>query len=237
VRNVPRGELPRGLQDREELLEDTVAGLICLAGCMGLSLAQAVRHHGLAGGGPARPIGTRRALHAQFEHTVGSDSIFATIARAAHNQRNWELVEWRNAAACAHGRTRPDGYGLLRVADREYGFFLEFDRGTIRPTAMRAKFAAYQRYMSSPRAERDFTGFPMIPVLTSGPSGEQRIIDAVRAVSVAEGRRLPVLVTTAEWLKGNAAGAFGRIWLASDRGPRRDWPHLSRGWSRRPSAN
>jgi hypothetical protein len=124
---------------------------------------------------------------------------------------------------------RPDGYGLVRVADREFGFFLEFDRGTIRPAALRAKFAAYQRYMSTPRAERDFTGFPMILVVTSGPSGEQRIIDALRAVSVAEGRRLPVLVTTAEWLRGNAAGAFGRIWLASDRGPRRDWPHLSHG--------
>src|SRR5438105_11674712 len=28
---------------------------------------------------------------------------------------------------------------------REYGFFLEFDRGSVRPAPLRAKFAAYQR--------------------------------------------------------------------------------------------
>jgi hypothetical protein len=168
LRLVPREELPLALQDREELLEATVAGLTLLAGSMGLSLAQAVRHHGLAGGGPARPIGTRRALHAHLKHTVGSDGVIATIARAAHNRRNWELVEWRNAAACAHGRMRPDGYGLLREAHRESGFFLEFDRGTIRPGALRAKFAAYQRYISSPVSTRDFTGFPTILIVTSG---------------------------------------------------------------------
>jgi hypothetical protein len=243
VQVVPREELPRAFKD-EELLEATVAGLSWLAGSMGLTFAQAVRYHGLAGGGQIYPIGTRRALHAQLAHTVGSDGIFATIAGTAGNQRNCELVEWRNATACAHGRMRPDGYGLLRVAGREFGFFLEFDLGTVRPGALRAKFAAYQRYMSSPRAERDFTGFPTILVVTSGPSGEQRIINAVRAIAVAEGRRLPILVTTIEWLNGNADGAFGSLWLVSDWGRRRQWPELTgdsvsglshreqRGWRR-----
>jgi hypothetical protein len=124
---------------------------------------------------------------------------------------------------------RPDGYGLLRVAHREYGFFLEFDRGTIRPEALRAKFAAYKRYMSSPRAARDFTGFPTILVVTSGPSSEQRILDAARAVFIGEERKLPILVTTVEWFYGNGAGPFGSIWVGRDRGPRQDWPELSRG--------
>ena len=38
------------------------------------------------------------------------------------------LLEWRGAAACAHGRLRPDGYGLVRLGQRQHGFFLEFDR-------------------------------------------------------------------------------------------------------------
>jgi hypothetical protein len=211
-------------------MEATLTGLTLLAGSMGLSLPQAVRYHGLAGGGPAHPVGTRPALYAHLTHTLGSDAVFVRIASSARDRRNGALLEWCNAAVCAHARMRPDGYGLLQLAHLEYGFFLEFDRATIRPQPLRAKLAAYQRYMSSPGAARDFTGFPTVLVVTSGLSGEQRIIDAVRAVSTAEGRRLPILVTTVEWLNGDAAGPFGRIWLASDQAARRNWPEAGRGW-------
>ena len=68
---------------------------------------------------------------------------------AALAQRGGALAEWRNAAACAHARLRPDGYGVLRLGQRDYGFFLEFDRGNVRPAPLRAKFAAYHRYLAS----------------------------------------------------------------------------------------
>jgi len=103
------------------------------------------------------PVGPRRALLANLAHTLGADVVFAAIARAARTQREKALVEWRNAAACAHGHVRPDGYGLLRLVRREYGFFLEFDRGTVRPAPLRARFAAYHRYLASARAARDYT--------------------------------------------------------------------------------
>ena len=51
----------------------------------------------------------------------------------------------------------------------------------------------------------------------------------MRAAFTGAGPRLPMLVTTVEWLNGNAAGPFGRIWLGSDRARRRDWPEPSRG--------
>jgi hypothetical protein len=227
LRVVPRGELPRVLQDRQELLEGTVAGLTLLAGSMGLSLAQAVRFHGLAGGGPAHPVGTRPALYAHLAHTLGGDAVFVRIASSVREQRNGALLEWRNAAASTHGRMRPDGYGLLQLGRREHGFLLEFDRGTIRPRALRAKFAAYQRYMSSPHARTEFEGFPAVLVVTNGPSAEKRIIDAVSAVLPSRGLRLTLLVTTVEWLKDTSSGPFGRIWLGTDRGPRRNWPEAA----------
>jgi len=224
VRVPASEELPPNLDNRDELLEATVRGLRILAASMGLSLALAERYHGLTGGGPASPIGPRRALFAHLAHTLGADEVFVRIARAARGRRNGSLLEWRNAAACAAGRVRPDGYGLLRLGSREYGFIVEFDRGTIHPAALRAKFAAYGRFMPSARAARDYDGFPNILVVTTGPAGEQRIVDAIRAVSAGEGSRLPALVTTVEWLESNGDGPFGCIWLEADSVLRRSWP-------------
>ena len=224
IRILAREEVPTNVATEGELLEATVRGLTMLAGSMGLSLSMAVRHHGLAGGGPMTPVGTRRALHAKMAHTVGTDGVFVTIARSARARREGALLEWRNAAACARGRMRPDGYGLLRLGPREYGFFVEFDRGTVHPRALRAKFAAYFRYLSTPIAVRDFHGFPITFVITSGPAGEQRITDAVRAVSGGAEIQFPILVTTTGWLESNPGAVWERIWLDPIHARRRVWP-------------
>jgi hypothetical protein len=76
-----------------------------------------------------------------------------------------------NAAACARGRMRPDGYGLLRLGRREYGFFVEFDRGTVRPSARRAKFTAYNRYRSTPNGG---ARFPWVPGYVGNDDGARR---------------------------------------------------------------
>jgi hypothetical protein len=183
----------------------------------------AVRHHGLAGGGAMTPVGTRRALHAKMAHTVGADGVFVTIARSARAQRNGGLLEWRNAAACALGRMRPDGYGLLRLGRREYGFFVEFDRGTVHASALRAKFGAYVRYRSTPMAVRVFDGFPITLVITSGPASERRVTEAVRAVSGGAEIRFPVLVTTIGWLETNPGALWQRIWFDAIHARRRAW--------------
>jgi hypothetical protein len=224
LRVMPAEELPRGVGGEDALLELTVSGLTRLSASLGLSLATAVRSHGLAGGGPYTPIGPRRALVAYQAHTLGTDAIFAAIAISARRQHGGVLLEWRNAAACARGRMRPDGYGLLCVGRREYGFFLEFDRGTVRPAALRAKFAAYHRYQVSPRADRDYDGFPTIVAVTTGPGAEQRIVDAVRAAAAGHVGRSPILVTTLGWINSDAEGPFGAIWLDPHRGGRHRWP-------------
>ncbi len=128
-------------------------------------------------------------------------------------------------AACANGRMRPDGYGLLRLGRREYGFFLEFDRGTVRPAALRAKFASYHRYCVSARATREYDGFPPILVVTRGPGAEDRIADAVLTTDAGEPKPLRVLLTTMGFLASTEGGPFGPIWrtaLSADR--RHTWP-------------
>jgi len=206
-------------------MELTPAGLRTLAAHLGLSLAKAVSHHGLAGGGPESPIGTRRTLVAHLDHTVGADAVLGVLARAARSQRDGALVEWRNAAACAHGRLRPDGYGVLRLGQRDYGFFLEFDRVTVRPAPLRAKFAAYHRYLASARAARDFDGLPSVLVVAAGPAAEDRVVGAVLAVETGQPRRLPLLVTTVDLLIAAEGGPFDPIWRApGTRGRRLRWP-------------
>ena len=195
-----------------------------LAGSLGLSLATAVRYHGLTGGGPQTPVGPRHVLLAHLAHTLGADGVFATFARAVRLRGDGSLLEWRNAAACARGRSRPDGYGLLQLGRREHGFFLEFDRGTVHSAALRAKFAAYHRYESGIWASRDYESFPAILVVTTGPGSEQRIVDAARAAGAGRGNRLVVLVTTVGWIENNSRGPFGSIWLDPERGIRRSWP-------------
>src|SRR6266852_9208196 len=99
-----------------------------------------------------------------------------------------------------HGRLRPDGYGVFRLGRHECGFFLEFDRGTVRSAHLRAKFVAYHRYLASARAARDFDGPPSILVVTAGPGAEDRVVDAVLAAEVGQPRRLPLLLTTVDLL-------------------------------------
>jgi Replication-relaxation len=199
---------------RRGLLELTRDGLQVLAAQLGLPLGAAVRHHGLAGGGPAIPIGPRAALLAHLPHTLGADAVFALLARAArhHPGGGGALLEWRNAAACAHGRLRPDGYGLLRLGQRQYGFFLEFDRGSMRPGRLRAKFVAYHRYRSSAHASRAYAGFPLILVVTTGPGPEWRLARAIRAADAGQAAPLPALLTTTGLLASAPGGPFGCVW-------------------------
>jgi len=213
----PSGELRAGLRYKGNLLEATVRGLTMLAGSLGLSLATAVRYHGLAGGGPKTPVGPRHVLLAHMAHTLGADGVFATFARAVRLRGDGCLLEWRNATACARGRSRPDGYGLLQLGRREHGFFLEFDRGTVHAAALRAKFAAYHRHQSGGGASRDYDGLPTILVVTTGPGSEQRIVDALRATAAGRGSRLAVLVTL--WLGSTTIP--GTIW--DDLGRSRTW--------------
>jgi hypothetical protein len=189
-----------------------------------------VRRHGLAGGGPTAPFGARAALLAQPAHTLGADRVMVGLAAAARGDpRRGYLAQWRNAAACAHGRLRPDAYGVLHVLGRDCGFFLEFDRGTMRPAELRAKFVAYHRFRVSRRSAEVYTSFPTILVVTTnGPAAEQRLADAVRAVDTSFASPLPVLLSTTAWIDAHPRGILGAIWRTPQQASRRAWPHLAR---------
>jgi hypothetical protein len=207
----------------QELVELTAAGLRLLAAEQGLTVGAAVRYLGLVGGGPDHPIGPRRSLLRHLTHTLGVNALLAGLHRTAYRHartgRDDTVVEWRNAASCARGRVRPDGYGLYRLARREYGFFLEYDRGTMSSRDYCQKFAAYHDYLASRRFARDYQGFPTILVVTTSNAAEGRIAQAVRAAAVGRGCPLPVLLTC-EWRicadPQNSDGMLGQVWRETD---------------------
>jgi hypothetical protein len=214
-----------------QLSELTADGLALVAAQNGLSLPVAVRVNGLAGGGPGRPVGARRQLLRNLEHTLGADALFVSLSHGGHPEstlgRDDGLVEWRNAAACSRGRVRPDGYGIYRYQGELYGFFLEYDRGTMSGRDYRQKFTAYRDYLSSLRYEHDFDGFPTILVVTTNTAAEARIARAARDTGVEPVPRLSLLLTCAWRLEDarNPHGMLGPVWREpdADSGARRVW--------------
>jgi Replication-relaxation len=131
------------------------------------------RRHGLL-----HTAGARRRLLRQFEHTFGANAFFVDFARVAKHVTprgaDRALIEWRSAAACARGRFRPDGYGCYERGPSQFGFFLEFDRGTERSTHYAAKLATYYQYRDSGACTRDYQNFPTLLVATTSERAEEQ---------------------------------------------------------------
>ncbi len=200
------------------LVEITLAGRRQLAGWLGLEPLTATRYHGLIGNARGQ-AGRRRRLLRTLAHTVGANSVFVAFAVAAESATRQggtdQLVEWRGAAACERRHCKPDGYGCYVRSGVEYGFFLEYDRGTERAWKYATKLRAYYWYRDSGQASRDYNGFPTLLFVTTHPTAEERIAQqAHRAWFVRGTDPLPVLVTTTWEIGQHREGILGPIWRA-----------------------
>lgn len=215
----------------KELPEVTGAGLRLLAAQLGLTVTTAVRVHGLVGGGPEQPIGVRDSLIRNLAHTIGADELFVGLYRTAHDRArdgaDDAVTVWHSAAACSRRHLRPDGYGTYRRDGHFYGFFLEYDRGTMNRRDYFRKFAAYYDYAITRRFEWDYHGYPTILVVTTSNTAEERIAAVVHQMVASRGFNLPLFLTTLWRLEdlSNRYGLLGQVW----RGPgaavdgRRSW--------------
>ncbi len=212
---VPPAELgggPDTAPERQRLAarepaEATADGLRALAAWQGLTLGMTVRWNGLAGGGPATPVGTRASLLAAPLHTLGIEEFFARLARhgrrAARRDADEGLVEWRNAA------------------------FVEYDRGTMGERDWEQKLVAYFDYRDSGRSRRDYADFPTLLVVVAAKQTREVAIEGQIAAIIrhlAVGRApLPALLTTAPRLAADPAGPLGSVWREADTTNRRHW--------------
>jgi hypothetical protein len=218
-----------------QLVELTRAGLELVAAYRGLSLSGAVREVGFAGGGPNDPIGARTKLLRNLAHTLGVDELFVSLYRTARRLAEAggddAVLEWQNATACTRRYLRPDGYGIYRRNGRRFGFFLEFDRGTMNRRDYFKKLSAYYDYATTRHFERDYNGYPAILIVTTGNGAEERIARVAREAAVGRSVSLPLLLTC-RWRiddPTNPRGLIGRVWREpqSDFASRRCWlPHF-----------
>jgi hypothetical protein len=124
------------------------------------------------------------------------------------------------------GRLRPDGYGIVRLGRRERGFFMDFDRSTVRPSALRTKFAAYVRSRASARAAGEYDAFPCVLLASEHPGGERRAMAALSAIVTARAEPAVFFTTTTllarswrPWWPCDAAclGAAAPVHMCRDR--------------------
>lgn len=108
------------------------------------------------------------------------------------------VLEWHSPALCSSRLIRPDGYAVYRHDGSPFGFFLEYDRGTMSMAKYYAKFSAYYTYLEQALFEGHYNGMPTVLVVTTAITAEIRIIRAAREVSVGREIELPLLVTC-EW--------------------------------------
>ncbi len=155
----------------------------------------------------------------RFQALNVSDSRIAPVVGQAAARlmtglgRDEALVEWRSAAACARGRFRPDGYGCYRRGPWQFGFFLEYDRGTERLSQYAAKLATYYRYRDSGAYKRDYQSFPTLLVVTTLASAEARFAHQAYLAQEHHGAApLAISLTTTGRIEACPDGILGSIW-------------------------
>jgi hypothetical protein len=104
----------------------------------------------------------------------------------------------------------------VRRGPWRFGFFLEYDRGTERPSQHAAKLATYYRYRDAGASTREYQSFPMLLVVTTSEEAEARFAhQAYLARQRHGGRPLLVYLTTSRRVEACPDGALGAIWRSA----------------------
>ncbi|MGH2505595.1 MAG: replication-relaxation family protein, partial [Ktedonobacterales bacterium] len=168
-------------------------GVLLLAGCA--HLPGTTRVPAQAGSQPPRVLRRyqreARSLARTPEHTEGVYSFFNALLQTCAVERtrghDAALLWWETGSACARAfrdsggwhTIRPDGAGEWRIDGQRFRFWLEWDRGTMGPRDLTAKFAAYTRYLQLGEWRVDGNDpLPALLIVTSDVPQEAWLLDA-----------------------------------------------------------
>jgi Replication-relaxation len=153
-----------------------------------------------------------------IQHTAGIYGFFAHLALAARQQPAQALCWWETGAVCERRyqvgehwyNLRPDALAEYRIGQRQFCFWLEWDRGTMNVCDLAIKFTAYAHYLSSREWVRERSILPSLVSVTPDIAQERRIHRVAQATLL----HTPGLVlrTTTEMLL-NEHGPLSSIWL------------------------
>ena len=111
------------------------------------------------------------------------------------------------------GRLRsihPDAFAVVRVENRTYPFFLEWERRALNPSTMVARLAPYLRYYSSNQPLDDHGHRPLVLVVFDDPLAEANFLGVARREMERTGVKLPLWASYRERLE--KVGPLGAAW-------------------------
>lgn len=207
-------------------------GLCVLAAAEGVPPLRYAEQAGLAVETSAKGRGGNRLrnLRRNFEHTTGTNAVFAQLARDA-TRSGHRLPQWRSESEAAQrfehrgGRywIRPDGAGTYYLDDEEAPFLLEYDRGTMRRRDYGRKLAGIAAYFDSGLATDTYGEDLTVLVVSETDDGERRFAGAVAEAEERWDVELPVLLTTRARIDRKWSGLLGPVWRTPEDRRRRTW--------------
>jgi Replication-relaxation len=151
------------------------------------------------------------------QHTAGIYGFFVALTQAARREPGHALCWWETGAACKRlyqageqwYNLRPDALAEYRVGQRQFRFWLEWDRGKMNARDLAVKFTSYAHYIDSREWSREDTRLPRLVCIAPHVAQEKRIQREAH-MKLASLPGTVVWTTTEELL--NERGSLVPIW-------------------------
>ena len=161
--------------------------------------------------------GRSRQLLRNIEHTEAVHGFLAAMTAQAP-LLGWEVVQLDPPRrASRHFRhdggmraVNPDAFGILRMGETNWPFFLEWERRAIRPSTMSERLAPYLRYYSSHRPIDDHGARPAVLIVFDDETAHTHFLRLAREEVRAGQATIPLWVSHREAIA--ALGPLGHAW-------------------------
>ena len=168
------------------------------------------------------PGSRSRPLARTIEHTEAVHRFMGALVSQANDILGCRVTQVSPPHHAARyfrygGRLRsihPDAFGVVRVGNRTYPFFLEWERRASNPSTMAARLAPYLRYYSSSQPLDDHGRRPLVLVVFDDPLAEANFLGVARSEMERTGVSLPLWASYRERLE--SVGPLGAAWRNPD---------------------
>ena len=164
----------------------------------------------------SRPL-ARTIVHTEAVHrfmatlvTQAKDTPGCRVSAASPPHHAARYFRYRGKMRSIH----PDAFAVVRVGNRTYPFFLEWERRALNPSTMAARLAPYLRYYSSNQPLDDHGHRPLVLVVFDDPLAEANFLGVARREMERTGVKLPLWASYRERLE--RVGPLGAAWRNPD---------------------
>jgi hypothetical protein len=191
------------------------AGLRLLARAANCHVRRLV-HTPIEEGQPLQQRGLLGLLH-QVRHTAGIYGFFADLSKSLSQQSCGQLCWWESGASCERVfvyreetfHFKPDALACVRIGERSWRFWLEWDRGTMGVRDLESKWATYAAYLTS-REWAKGGGIPPRLLCVVPEIAQERRLQSVACALLAHLPSIHLYTTTASLMMRQ--GILAPIW-------------------------